>query len=393
MASSTNPRHHALKLLGRRLLRPLLAPIDGRVADINRRVASSTRQTREALAWDTRQVRDGVVTAVDAAIATYVEAQRESAAFVGAQMRALESTLQELREDAEAQRAYMEAAVGHLHDVKSLVEALRADLEGLGGELASSRKGVGPTIVGDYLRRLTDGKLADLDRPTAEFLNYAGSHRGFAAQAELWVNPPLVLEHREGDVRLATVNERIVEVPFALSAIGRLQPGARVLDFGSSESSLALSLASLGFEVTALDLRPYPFEHPQLDVVVSAIETWASEPGRFDAVLCVSTLEHVGLGWYGDPRHEAEGDRQALARLSDLLAPGGLLVLTLPYGARSVDSLQRRYDREQLDNLIEGWEIVERSIVEQVDDRTWRTVDDSADVAVALVTARKPGVP
>jgi hypothetical protein len=109
----------------------------------------------------------------------------------------------------------------------------------------------------------------------------------------------------------------------------------------------------------------------------------------FDAALCISTLEHVGLGWYGDSEYDA-GDRRALRRIAELLVPEGLLVLTVPYGTASVDALQRRYDRAGLDTLLDGWEVLDRRVVEQVDDRVWQPVAETSGNGVALVLARKP---
>jgi 2-polyprenyl-3-methyl-5-hydroxy-6-metoxy-1,4-benzoquinol methylase len=162
-----------------------------------------------------------------------------------------------------------------------------------------------------------------------------------------------------------------------------------VLDFGSAESTVSLSLASMGFEVTALDMRRYPFAHPNLQSVAAAIEGWDAEPASYDAAFCISTVEHVGLGWYGDPDGADDGDHRALERIGGWLRPGGLLVLTVPYGAPGVDAVQRRYDRAALDALLHGWDVVERRIVEQVDDVTWQPVEESDGHAVALVVARK----
>jgi 2-polyprenyl-3-methyl-5-hydroxy-6-metoxy-1,4-benzoquinol methylase len=392
VAPPITSRGASFKELARRLTRPITGPIDGRVADINRRVASSTRETRGALAETTEATR-GALAALDRGlnqvVGAFAEAQLESTSFLGAQLRALEAAAQDLRADDEALRVSTDRVRDELRAVQSVIGELHAENKALRAELGALVFAPLERIR-DRFVRLADGTTEDLDRPAADLLNYAASHRGFAAQEELWLNPPLVVEHGEREVRLSTVNERIVEIPFAMGAVSRLEAGARVLDFGSSESSLALSLASLGFAVTALDLRTYPFAHPRLEVIASPIEDWDAEPGSFDAALCVSTLEHVGLGWYGDPRHEAGGDRVALDRISELLKPGGLLVLTVPYGAPSVDALQRRYDRRALDALLEGWEILERRVVEQVDQLIWAPVEESSAVAVALVMARRP---
>src|SRR5207248_5226784 len=101
-----------------------------------------------------------------------------------------------------------------------------------------------------------------------------------------------------------------------------------ILDVGAAESLVALSLAMLGYEVTALDLRPYSFEHPRLCSVNAAVEEWKHENESFDAVVCLSTIEHVGLGAYGEDAKDGRADLDAMKRMRELVKPRGLLVLT-----------------------------------------------------------------
>ncbi len=88
-----------------------------------------------------------------------------------------------------------------------------------------------------------------------------------------------------------------------------------MLDVGAAESILALSLAGLGFAVVALDPRGYPLPHPKLRTETTALEDWETDE-RFDAILCVSTIEHLGAGEYGESRRPAGADERALARCS-----------------------------------------------------------------------------
>jgi hypothetical protein len=144
--------------------------------------------------------------------------------------------------------------------------------------------------------------------------------------------------------------------------------------------------------VCALDLRPYPFTHPNLEVAVSRLEDFEREPGSFGAILCISTVEHIGLGWYGEAPREPAADRHAVERLGVLLRPGGRLVLTVPYGRAAVDDVQRTYDAAGLGALLEGWELEDREIVHQLDDCTWVPGEPEAPDAraVAMVTAVRP---
>lgn len=70
-------------------------------------------------------------------------------------------------------------------------------------------------------------QLERLHLNLARLIDLASGPDGFAAQAGLWFNPPIALEHRPGEVRVAQVNERVVEQPFAFRALADLPP-ARV---------------------------------------------------------------------------------------------------------------------------------------------------------------------
>lgn len=245
---------------------------------------------------------------------------------------------------------------------------------------------------GAYFERLATGSPADLDASIAHLLNYAESHRGFAAQRQLWFNPPLSIAYEPRGVRLVEVNERMAEVPHAYRALARLEPGARVLDVGATESTVALSLASLGYDVTAIDIRPYPLAHPRLRSVVGPIEGWTDDE-PFDGVLCLSTIEHIGLPAYGG-EHTPGADVAAMRRIHELTRPGGLLVLTTRFGVPAEDEFQRTYDRPALDMLLTGWEIDELSVVRREDATTWTSTDEDigeSDEAVVLVSATRSG--
>jgi SAM-dependent methyltransferase len=232
--------------------------------------------------------------------------------------------------------------------------------------------------------------VGDLDRGTADLLNYAGSHRGFAAQAGLWFNPPVVLRYGARSVELDRTNERIVEVPYVLGAIGQVARGACILDVGSAESTVALSLACLGYDVTAIDPRGYPFTHPRLKVVRGSVEH-LELGGQFDAVVSMSTVEHIGMDAYGQAPTE-RADLAAMARIRELTRPGGILVLTIPFGRATLSGAERRYDRPALDELLDGWEVDDLAFARQSRPTIWlvdeRVVGDDVD-CVALVTARR----
>ena len=162
-------------------------------------------------------------------------------------------------------------------------------------------------------------------------------------------------------------------MPFAPSRAS--PPGARILDVGATESTVSLSLATLGYEVTAIDPRPNPLSHERLQTVVGQIEEWNTE-AEFDAVLCLSTIEHLGTGEYEQQGTERRVDLDAMKRMHELTKPGGVLVLTTAVGEASSNESSRVYDREGLDELLAGWEVEDLTLVQRKDATSWVTIDE-----------------
>lgn len=75
-------------------------------------------------------------------------------------------------------------------------------------------------------------------------------------------------------------------------------------------------------------LRPYELYHQFLDESLS--------PTAVDFIFTYSSLEHSGLGRYGDSL-EPHGDITSLAKLHCLLADGGILFLALPVGLDRIE--------------------------------------------------------
>ncbi|MEA3019766.1 MAG: hypothetical protein QOI47_1290 [Actinomycetota bacterium] len=245
----------------------------------------------------------------------------------------------------------------------------QADIE-LAKLLYEQLAGLSDRVVGEH-----EGVRLPIGPGTADFLNWSNGHQGPAAQAGVWFNPPVTVFHHDGTVRANDVNERIVELPYVLGAVASLPAGSHVLDFGATESTVALSLASLGHDVVASDLRPYPLSHPRLRSIVGAIERWDGPDRPFDAVVCLSALEHVGLGAYEEAPSDLGLDRDIAERFKRWLRPGGELVLTAPYGIWSVGETQRVYDAEHLSALLDGWRIVDRVVCVQTAHDRWERAD------------------
>lgn len=87
------------------------------------------------------------------------------------------------------------------------------------------------------------------------------------------------------------------------------------------------------------------------------------ESGSILSLSCMHTVEHIGLGRYGDPL-DSEGDLKAIAELERVLAPGGSLLFVTPVGRpRLVFNAHRIYSYEQVRQAFRGLELKEFALV------------------------------
>lgn len=157
-------------------------------------------------------------------------------------------------------------------------------------------------------------------------------------------------------VKKVFINERIVEIPFVIQSMPT-DKSVEVLDLGCVESSIPIHLSSLGYKLVGVDFRICPYAHPNFRFVRSDILKLPFKDDYFDIVTCVSTLEHIGLGFYSDQAIENYADINALKAIYKVLKKGGLLILTLPCGIKRETAQQRIYDLESLKILLKDFNV------------------------------------
>ncbi len=209
-------------------------------------------------------------------------------------------------------------------------------------------------------------------------LNLDRTRIGSSAPFGLWINDPVVVQYTAEGALWVRTNERVVEVPFTLQALSALAPPARIIEIEAQESLIALELASLGYRVTTVGIRPYAYDHPNLTVVKSSIQDWKGDGQPYDAAILLSTLEHLGLPGYGRTRAEKDADGRAMTRVHSLLRPGGLLVLTTPFGPSTTEETQRIYSTADLMRLLRGFQVHRCSLATRLDEKTW-TINSNID--------------
>jgi SAM-dependent methyltransferase len=156
------------------------------------------------------------------------------------------------------------------------------------------------------------------------------------------------------------LDERVVEYPWVLSRLQ--QASGRILDAGSTfATNLVLDLpwmrhADLVIYTLATDVV---VRRAGVQWVYGDLRSIALRDASVEAVACISTLEHVGMAQSfaysaARPFPEVQPDDALLALLEirRILAPGGRLLLTIPYGRREDHGWLQQFDAAGIQRLI-----------------------------------------
>ena len=151
------------------------------------------------------------------------------------------------------------------------------------------------------------------------------------------------------------VFERPIEYAFTLSSLVR-HKSLEILDVGTGRTAFPRLLMDMGFRVCCIDQKSdywmskivnrhcYVFDD---DICNSHLET-----GRFDAVLCISVLEHI-------VRYEA-----AVSEMVRLLKPNGVLILTFPYSSEAY--CPNVYKLPESDELSSSFQYIAQSFSDEI---------------------------
>lgn len=188
------------------------------------------------------------------------------------------------------------------------------------------------------------------------------------------------------------ITGRSFEIPFIHRHIDPIGKNKRILEFGCSRSYLALQLATLGYEVVGVDLRHYPFSHPNLRFFQMNILDYDDDK-CFDYISSVSTLEHVGLGFYKEERKKSDLYR-VTNKLTKLLKIGGKIIITVPFGIEYEDHFQRSFTYEGILSLFDEnkLKLTEKQFFQRYQNfRYWKPCSFEKAQSISNARQNKPG--
>ncbi len=112
---------------------------------------------------------------------------------------------------------------------------------------------------------------------------------------------------------------------------------ANILDYGCGTGAISFKLAKKGYKVTGIDVAPGMVEQANqkkgdgLDLEFSILpaDLATAFPQKFDAIVCSSVIEYI------------EDDLKLLKDFSQILKPGGYLIISIPNAYGFLTGLQR----------------------------------------------------
>lgn len=145
---------------------------------------------------------------------------------------------------------------------------------------------------------------------------------------------------------------------FGLNNLGVNFLGKKIAVIGSQNPWVECICLNLGInDVTTVDYNPPICESNIIQSI--SIETFLHNQDKYDIILSFSSIEHSGLGRYGDPL-DPDADLKTTALIHDKLKDDGFFILAVPIGKDAIEwNAHRIYGPIRFPKLINNFEIID----------------------------------
>ena len=211
----------------------------------------------------------------------------------------------------------------------------------------SIRIGLSPFVINDYMRF----KKA--------YHTQAGVNKGPArfSLSLLDVHPQI----KDKTVTTGFDRHYVYHTSWAARIVAELRPTKHI----DISSSLYFSgIVSAFVPIEFYDYRPADLKLSNLKSAPGDLMSLPFADDSVSSISCMHTIEHVGLGRYGD-LIDPDGDFKAVRELKRVTAPGGSLIFVTPVGetARIEFNAHRIYTYAAVLDMFDGFELKEFALI------------------------------
>ncbi|WP_257666449.1 DUF268 domain-containing protein [Parapedobacter tibetensis] len=148
---------------------------------------------------------------------------------------------------------------------------------------------------------------------------------------------------------------------WAMRIVTQLDPA---LHIDISSTLHFCSMLSAVIPTAFYDYRPADLVLDNLTSSFADLTNLPFTDSSVSSLSCMQTVEHVGLGRYGEVL-DYDGDRKAIAEFKRVLTPGGSLLFVVPLGGESVIcfNAHRIYDKDHVLSLFSDMELMDFSLI------------------------------
>ncbi|MCU0542519.1 MAG: FkbM family methyltransferase [Oscillatoriaceae cyanobacterium Prado104] len=160
--------------------------------------------------------------------------------------------------------------------------------------------------------------------------------------------------------------ERAIEIPITLDFLATLEKKDKILEIGNTLSHYENSLSEY------IGIRPRRIvDKFEVAIGVDNVDFMdISSEEKYDVIVSVSTVEHIGQGIepssgaYGEQIkvRDLEAPLKAIAKIYELLAVGGKALITVPFGKLIDGGWYIQFDRQYLESLTTKYQIPHAAI-------------------------------
>jgi SAM-dependent methyltransferase len=212
-------------------------------------------------------------------------------------------------------------------------------------------------ILSYFLQKRQQKKLMKIFKKDFELFNAQSKNdkqRFVLSWNEVW---PF---HYDKTVQTSYDTHYVYHTAWAARKVKEINPDLHV---DISSSLYFCSIVSAFVPVNFYDYRPAPIVLSDLNSGAADLNNLPFEDNSIHSLSCMHTIEHIGLGRYGD-KIDYNGDIKAIKELKRVMAIGGNLIFVVPIGRSRIQfNAHRIYSYNQILELFADLALVEYTLI------------------------------